>query len=304
MTDLQEHTYYEHALQDTSSLNRSMHMDGPLYGDDMINAHYITDTDLGDQERLAFSPVEEAAPSSNQSYEPSYSPVNSLNFLMDVKGKKPASTDETTYPHEAPNPSLAEITPKETAEGVDRSESADPKARAGSCHEEQDAGGGTPLHDAVYHGHESIVRILLENGADAGLWNARGLTTLHLAADMGHHNVVALLLSRGIDVNVKDTDGQTTLHHAAKHGNQALVRLLLENSAQVNTTDSCGRTALHMASQQGHLPAIRLLLEHRININAKDDSGWTALHHAAEYGREAAVRLLIERGANINARIN
>lgn len=61
----------------------------------------------------------------------------------------------------------------------------------------------TPLHEAAYRGHLSIVKCLLE--ADNATLHSRtriGSTPLHLAAQQGHLQVVDYLLSMGADANI------------------------------------------------------------------------------------------------------
>ena len=49
--------------------------------------------------------------------------------------------------------------------------------------------GWTPLHIAVRHGHEEVVRFLIDRGAGVNLADEYGGTHLHLAADNGHTEV-------------------------------------------------------------------------------------------------------------------
>ena len=49
------------------------------------------------------------------------------------------------------------------------------------------------LHGAAARGHEALVRLLLERGADAGAADKRGATAASLAAKQGHAHVAALL---------------------------------------------------------------------------------------------------------------
>ena len=49
------------------------------------------------------------------------------------------------------------------------------------------------LHGAAARGHEALVRLLLERGADAGAADKRGATAAALAAKQGHAHVAALL---------------------------------------------------------------------------------------------------------------
>ena len=65
---------------------------------------------------------------------------------------------------------------------------------------------------ACQNGHEAIVSLLLEKGADVNAKNNDGWTPLHWASENGHEAIVSLLLEKGADVNAKDNDGETPLH--------------------------------------------------------------------------------------------
>lgn len=66
---------------------------------------------------------------------------------------------------------------------------------------------------------------------------------MHLVAGSGHELLVRLLLERGADLKVKDKLDRTALHWAAKGGRQAVVELLLYRGADPKVKDYYGRTA-------------------------------------------------------------
>jgi serine/threonine-protein phosphatase 6 regulatory ankyrin repeat subunit A len=81
-------------------------------------------------------------------------------------------------------------------------------------------------------GHEALVRLLLEKGADPESKDASGQTPLRWAVEKGHVAVARLLVEKGADPESKDVSGQTPLRRAAEKGHVAVARLLVEKGAR------------------------------------------------------------------------
>ena len=167
--------------------------------------------------------------------------------------------------------------------------------------------GRTPLSWAAVNGHEAVVKLLLEKGADLESKDNNGWTPLSWAAVNGHEAVVKLLLEKGADLESKDdNNGQTPLLMAAANGHEAVVKLLLEKGADLESKDnSYGRTPLSGAAANGHEAVVKLLLEKGADLESKDNSyGRTPLSGAAANGHEAVVKLLLEKGADLESKDN
>ena len=133
--------------------------------------------------------------------------------------------------------------------------------------------------------------------SDAEKWY--GGTALHEAAENGYGTVVRSLLQRGADIDAQDNYGGTALHRAAKMGHSGLVRLLLEKGANVNKK-------YRFETLRDHLPSDENGAHLRLGVRekAKTNDKGTPLHEAARLGHEAVVRLLVEAaGVEINARM-
>ena len=163
----------------------------------------------------------------------------------------------------------------------------------------RDSEGWTPLSHAVYNGHETAVKLLLErNDIEADVKDKWGETPLSWAAARGHETVVRLLLERDdVKASVKDKWGQTPLSCAAQDGRETVVRLLLErHDVEADSKDESKQTPLSYAARCGHETVVRLLLERNdVNADSKDKSKRTPLSRAAARGDETVVRLLLKR---------
>ncbi|KAI0192069.1 ankyrin repeat-containing domain protein [Xylaria flabelliformis] len=156
-----------------------------------------------------------------------------------------------------------------------------------------------PLHLAVENGHEAVTKLLLEEGADI---DAKGfeMTPLHLATRNGHEAIIKMLLERGANTNAKNEDNYTPLHLAVWNGLEAIARLLLEKGADIDAKTFKG-TPLLLATENGCEATVKLLIEKGADLEAQDDFNETPLHTSAFWGHEAIMRLLLEKGANIEA---
>lgn len=123
--------------------------------------------------------------------------------------------------------------------------------------------GLSALARAAFQGHQEVVKLLLQKGADAGDVDGGG-TALSAAAARGHVEALEALLNWRADPNLPDKHyGWTPLHLSAGYGNEAMVLLLLSRGADPNVVNPFTKqTPLYYATAGGHQKVVRLLLDH------------------------------------------
>ena len=84
---------------------------------------------------------------------------------------------------------------------------------------------------AAQHGHEAVVQVLIEAGANVIKALDYGATTLYAAAGNGHETVVRALIELGADVNKAMDDGWTPLYIADREGHETIVQILKDAGA-------------------------------------------------------------------------
>lgn len=137
-------------------------------------------------------------------------------------------------------------------------------------------GGSSSLHWAVHNGHGSIVRLLLENGADAFQVTNKGNTPLHIAASKNNKKMVEILLKYVPQgklknlVDAKTTGGNTALHVTVKNGSLDVLKTLLKNGATYCFTNEEGKIPRDVSKDRNISNLLELtdeLFKHAVNGN-------------------------------------
>ena len=199
--------------------------------------------------------------------------------------------------------------------------------------------------NAVIKGDISTIQNFINNGINVDEVRRRDHPALLLATSRGYTSVVKLLLEGGADLNSRTDDTKSTALHLATERNYTdIVKLLLEYGADKNAIDEEGKTALIIAAQKGFLEVVKLLapdedykepilellydrryqrkrnteyimkksksvmLRSEVDINVRDRDGTTALMYSIIHGnfqdnrdQFKLVKWLLDHKANPNA---
>ncbi|KAI9765695.1 MAG: hypothetical protein M1839_005400 [Geoglossum umbratile] len=162
------------------------------------------------------------------------------------------------------------------------------------------------LHWAATKGYDSVVRLVLQKGADVEAKDESGKTALQAAAEGGNIEVVRVLLAAKAKVNapVYNAPGRTPLQAAAGGGHIEVVEALLAAKATVNVDTDLygGRSALQAAAGGGHIEVVEALLAAKATVNIPNSpyNGCTALQEAAKAGHIRVVEVLLAAKADVN----
>lgn len=91
----------------------------------------------------------------------------------------------------------------------------------------------TPLHWACMKGHGDIVLLLLENRADPNILMDNGWSSAHSAAETGHVSILRALVQYGADILKQDRYGDSPRKIAEIHGNRECSKHLLGLERQI-----------------------------------------------------------------------
>ena len=150
----------------------------------------------------------------------------------------------------------------------------------------------------------SIIKTLVNHGADVRQRDPLGQTPLHQIAKIGNLEILSFLLEHGADILAKDNQGFTPLINAVSFHHLKAVDMLVKNNASVVICEDCVGS-LHAACTKGHIKCMGGWLDRGQNVNLYnyDDytqRGKTPLMLACELGFVDCVDFLIQRGAKVN----
>lgn len=191
----------------------------------------------------------------------------------------------------------------------------------------------TALHQAVFGGQESSIRLLLQRGANPNIrCEGDSAYPLHFAAEKQHFPIIRLLIEHGADpvgegdyhelgvlgwataweyMDAKPEIVDYLLAHGATHNVfsavatgdvEAIHKLVSRSHADLERRMDLGnrrRRPLHLAVIKKQPGSLKALLDLGANTESLDEAGFTALDQAALDGETEVAKTLLERGAKV-----
>jgi ankyrin repeat protein len=139
----------------------------------------------------------------------------------------------------------------------------------------------------------TVVRVLLDSGANPNDRSSTGYTALLFAARNGDRGTTEMLLSAGARLDDAADDGTTPLLMATLRGHVDYAAFLLDRGVSANVM-SAGYSPLHWAAGDW---------DTEVTSGAAEGSEWDALGGIRGARKLEFVKLLLARGADPNARI-
>lgn len=148
-----------------------------------------------------------------------------------------------------------------------------------------------PLYYAASFGMTTVVRYLLEAGADMEIHGGRcNATPINIASFRGHEDVVKLLLEYGANPHAQDSEGKSSIEWARVHRHWKVVDVLCgvdeanfkSNAAAGNNSSSSRRDSLSKSTDFEDMEVVKVQLKPAWNQNEKKRRLWWLLVGLAE----------------------
>ncbi|RAO66678.1 uncharacterized protein BHQ10_002690 [Talaromyces amestolkiae] len=149
---------------------------------------------------------------------------------------------------------------------------------------------GTALQAASRFGHAQIARVLLQSGSDPNLNGGRHGTALRAAVLARSLEIVTLLLQSGAYEYDQGTDLAIALQHALHNKDTDIALTLVAAGANVVSEDQSAQPLFIQACSTGYLPLIEALLNIGTNVNV--------------YGIKSSTSIKQETGSPVHSAIH
>ncbi|KAJ5493902.1 hypothetical protein N7463_009989 [Penicillium fimorum] len=168
-----------------------------------------------------------------------------------------------------------------------------------------DETGTYPIIWASMNGHDTVVQMLVHQGANVNARSGGRRNALRAACFRGHSKIAQMLLDYGADINAQSRSHETALYAACYMGHGKIAQILVDYGADVKAPASNGKnillatlcqSPLSWATQKGQTVVKILLATGQVDPDSKDKGGRSPLWWATQNGDEAIVKTLLATG--------
>ncbi|MGV0106267.1 Ankyrin [Nostoc sp. DSM 114160] len=131
---------------------------------------------------------------------------------------------------------------------------------------------------------EATTQWLIEKGYNLNHLNQpgeNGDTALMKATREGVYTVVKELIDAGANINARNSDRNNALWFACFGNHYNLINLLLAHNIDINNQNDNGATVLMYAASAGKTEVVKLLLQHHPNLYLKNLDDYKAIDFAS-----------------------
>ena len=160
---------------------------------------------------------------------------------------------------------------------------------------------GSALQIAAINGNDDIARLLIENGADPNCMVGKYGTALYRTVAGRHLSTAKLLIGNGADMHLcTDEKRGSAFQYAVLAGLIDWVKIFIEHGADVDREGERSRSIILGAMSAKYNDIVNLLLKDRSRDDILKEEYGSILHGAAAIGDEQMVRRLLESGLDVN----
>ena len=162
------------------------------------------------------------------------------------------------------------------------------------------------LHAAAAKGNAAEIEKLIADGEKPNVQDANSRTPLHVAVFFGHQAAARALLRLGANANALDAQKYDVVTIASVRNDVPMLKLVLEGGASAkNITSTYDGTALIAAAHLGHAEIVRTLIAAGAPLDHVNNLGWTALIESIVLGNGGrnhtdTLEALVKAGASVN----
>jgi len=154
--------------------------------------------------------------------------------------------------------------------------------------------GSTALTSAIESKNNSLVKYLIEKGADVYKSGKYANTPLTWAIETHNMELVKYLVKRCNDLIKSSNKWNTPFMKALHTNNHEIIKYLLKHGASVNYYDEYGKTPLLFAVEYGDEQTVKYLVNHGADLETMDEFNNTAVIKAFKKGHKSITKYLTE----------